>query len=187
MLTAASFGSAEKGLRMLRVCAAVFIGAVTGLVPAALVAGEASIEQVGPRSAAGQCALCDFYQVTPSSLVSAPPVYVKPGPPNTHDIVQLGDNNVAIGMVVGPDNYLGQFQLGSNNVSVVGLIAKQAAVSVVQNGDNLRSNLLVWGNPGAPVTVYQPAGSAPVNAAIFTAADGKQVILPGNATTVIKY
>ena len=166
-----------------KVVAGVTISFLTmNILPVA--AGEAAISQVDLKHKSTGCNLCD-YQIGPASA-ETPDIYVRPGPANTHDIVQLGDHNVAVGLIVGPNNYLGQFQLGDNNQSIVGLIAKEASVTVVQDGSNLQSKLLVWGNPGAPVAVYQPQGSPPVNAAILTAADGTQVILPGNATTVIR-
>lgn len=154
------------------------------MLPGTAQAGEAQVDQVIAPAKAG-CALCGFV-LTDSAHAGTPDIVATPGPPNTHDIIQMGDRNTAIGFVFGDNNYLGQFQFGSNDTSVVGLIAEDASVSVIQDGSNLQSNLLVWGNPGGPVTVYQPHGSAPVNAAIYTAADGTQVILPGNATTIIR-
>lgn len=154
------------------------------ILPGAARAGEAQIAQV-VEPATVSCTLCG-YVLTDHAHAGTPDIVATPGPPNTHDIIQMGDRNTAIGVVIGANNYLGQFQFGSNDTSVVGLIAEDASVSVIQDGSNLQSNLLVWGNPGGPVTVYQPHGSAPVNAAIYTAADGTQVILPGNATTIIR-
>jgi hypothetical protein len=164
-------------------CVSIVAASFVAGVSTAL-SGEVSITQIDPRHKPLGCDLCD-YKIGPASA-PAPDISVRPGPPGTHDIVQLGDNNVALGLVIGPGNYLGQFQLGDYNRSLVGLIAKEASVTVVQDGSNLQSKLLVWGDPGAPVAVYQPQGSPPLNAAILTAADGTQVVLPGNATTIIR-
>jgi hypothetical protein len=163
------------------------VSAVLSLASAiGAVAGEAQVNQVAPGSKAVSCDLCEVQFVDLNGATSQPFYAATAGPANTSDIVQVGDRNVAVGISVGHDNYIGQFQLGSDNHSAVGLIADAASVTVVQNGDGLKSDLLVWGNPGAPVGVYQPPGSAPVKAAILTAANGTQIILPGNATTIIR-
>lgn len=151
-------------------------------------AGEAIIQQVPPTSTTTSCALC--YNATEEEIEAiegAGVAYgVTAGPPNVNHAVQVGDDNTAIGVSIGENNYIGQFQFGFGNHSAVGVIADDTSVAVVQQGNGLESNLLVWGNPGAPIGVYQPPGSAPVNAAILTdPQSGVQVILPGNATTVI--
>lgn len=145
------------------------------------VASEAVVSQI-PATKQVLCAECLVIVDDDDENAST----VTGGPPNTHDIVQVGDGNVAIGISLGQDNYIGQFQYGVGNHSAVGLIADDTSVTVVQDGNYLESNLLIWGNPNADIGVYQPPGSAPVNAAIFTADDGTQVIFPGNATTVIR-
>jgi hypothetical protein len=163
------------------------LAAVLGwLTVTVALAGEAQVSQITPGSKSVSCDLCDLQFVDAQGHGSQPFYAATAGPPNTNDIVQVGDGNVAVGVSIGHDNYIGQFQLGDDNQSAVGLIADAASVTVVQDGDGLKSNLLVWGNPGAPIGVYQPPGSAPVKAAILTAADGTQVILPGNATTIIR-
>lgn len=142
---------------------------------------DAIIAQVPTTARAVSCIDCSVEDADVEGLFVA-----TAGPANTSDVVQIGDDNVAIGLSYGDRNYIGQFQLGNGNHSAVGLIADDTSVTVVQNGNELESNLLIWGNPNAAIGVYQPPGSPPVNAAILTAADGTQVIFPGNATTVIR-
>ena len=151
-------------------------------------ASEAVIEQIPDTARAAECALC--YNATEEHAAAARAqgieYHVAAGPPNVVSTIQVGSDNVALGVSLGENNYIGQFQFGYGNHSTVGVIADDTSVAVVQHGSRLQSNLLIWGNPGAAIGVYQPHGSEPVNAAIFTADDGTQVILPGNATTVIR-
>ncbi|WP_417309883.1 hypothetical protein [Devosia sp.] len=151
-------------------------------------ASEAVIEQVPETARTAECALC--YNATEEQAAAAREqgidYYTAAGPPNVVSTIQVGSDNVAVGVSLGENNYIGQFQFGYGNHSTVGVIADDTSVAVVQHGDKLQSNLLIWGNPGAAIAVYQPEGSDPVNAAILTADDGTQVIFPGNATTVIR-
>lgn len=167
-------------LYMFGIPALVVSAAVTALAASSSLASDAVVSQV-PSDVRILCTDCAAKEPEQAPVLFADAV----GPADTHHIVQVGNDNVAIGLSYGQGNYIGQFQFGHGNHSAVGLIADDSSVTVVQNGDHLESNLLVWGNPGSPIGVYQPHGSPPVNAAIFTAADGTQAIFPGNATVVI--
>jgi hypothetical protein len=85
--------------------------------------------------------------------------------------------NFAQTLVIGNGNATAQIQLGSGDISNLGILGgSKNNVTVLQGGNNLRSNLVLLNPQGLTVGVIQPNGSAPVNALIARLPNGGLLI-----------
>ncbi|HEU4660660.1 MAG TPA: hypothetical protein VFS63_08360 [Pseudolabrys sp.] len=104
------------------------------------------------------------YQVPTNNFKLAPEFMVPPHGTNLAQTLQIGAYN----------NIL-QFQNGHGNVSIAGTIGSHEKLGVVQDGNQLFSNVWLLGK-GLKAWVIQPPGAAPVNMLIARLPNGSLLI-----------
>jgi hypothetical protein len=78
---------------------------------------------------------------------------------------QHGSNSTQT-LQIGSRNSVYHLQVGGNNSSVADVLGSYNNLTVLQAGNNLKSNVMLLNGSGLNVSVIQPRGSTPVNVII---------------------